>query len=170
MSQDWSVLRLHGVEDVPSLARKLLATLPDGDFRNHFIARRIKKIDLGRIISDAMLTQTPDKQGFNIVLLFNRKSSVEEWMISIGHELAHTFAYGIKLDSPLLLRWRTDYHVDEKEEEFCELFGAQWASLGDGHAALRHLLRTYLEKPGSLVLTGVGRRYTIFNLQSCFEA
>jgi len=168
MSEQWAVLGLHGVEDIPSLVRKLLATLPGGNFQDHMTGRRIRKVEFKNILDPATMMETSDKQGFDMILSFGVDSSVEEWMISIGHELGHTFAYGIKLSSPLRLRWRLPYRIaDPEEEEFCELFGTEWAALDGGHPALRTLLQEYLEKPRSEVLNAENRwRHTIFDFEN----
>lgn len=168
MSERWTALDIHAVEDIPSLVCKLLAVLPGKNFQDHITARQIRKIEFAHMLSDAMLMRTPDEQGFDIVLSFDSRSSVEEWMISIGHELGHTFAYGIRLSSPLHLRWRLSFcFTDPNEEKFCELFGTQWATLDGGHLTLRTLLQTYLEKTRAEVLNASnGWRHTVFNFET----
>ena len=152
MSKQWTPLHLHGVADIPSLISKLLATLPTAGFIDHLKTRRIRTVVFRPTVSEAMLVPTADKQGFDIWLSWTNKSSVEEWLVSIGHELGHTFAYGIKLTPPLQLRWRNSYLIDHGEEEFCEQFGITWAALDGGHSALQSLLLSQLRRKRAEVL------------------
>ncbi len=152
MTKRWLPLDLHGVEDIPSLVQKLLETLPNGDFESHLIFRRVEKIRLGFFLFRAALLVTQNEQGFDIGLSTYHKSSIDDWMIDIGHEIGHTFAWGIELIPPLndqrqwgeISEWELPDRIRESEEEFCDLFGIAWANSCDGHPGLRK----YLEKLG----------------------
>lgn len=114
------------------------------------------------IASDAMLVPTVDKQGFDIWLSWTSRSSVEEWLVSLGHELGHTFAYGIKLTPPLQPWWQSLNFIDKDEEEFCEQFGAAWACLDEGQRVLRSNLSELLTR-GRVEVLNQENCYTLFD-------
>ena len=154
MPGQWAPLHLHGVANTPSLVSKLLATLPGKSFIDHLKARHIRKVILTRtVFFEAMLVPILDKEEFDIFLAWTEKSSVENWLISIGHELGHTFAYGIKLTPPLQRRWPCSNSTYENEEEFCEQFGIVWAALDGSHPTLQSLLSSQQKKGRAEVLT-----------------
>lgn len=159
MSKRWPPLDMHGVEDIPSLVQKLLGTLPDGCYESHLISRRVWKIRLGFFLHyRAVLIGTPNEQGFDIGLSNYHECSMNDWIIGIGHELGHTFAWGIELISPLhrqrqwgeVSKWGLPNMFRESEEEFCELFGIEWSKSCDGHPELRKYLKELGGKDGTI--------------------
>ena len=166
MADRWPPLDQYEVGDIPSLARKLLHTLPGGDFRSHLEARRVGKIELGFFLFGAVLLMLPGETGFGIGLSCYHENSVKDWMLRIGHELGHTFAYGIKPDVPIRREstWGGDmpHKYDEREEELCDLFATEWVNCWK-HDELRSLLRMYERTPRKDVLNSRNRlRRTIY--------
>lgn len=162
MSVRWPPLELHKVEDIQSLVRKLLVTLPDGDSESHLISRRIEKIKFGFFFFRAVLFVMPPNQKFCIGLSNYHRSSMDDWMIDIGHELGHTFAWGIELIPPLndqrqwgeMSKWGLPNGFRESEEEFCDLFGVEWAKSCGGHQELRKLINKLEGKNGTVHIFG----------------
>jgi len=155
MTKRWPPLDLHGVKDSPSLAQKLLETLPGDDFESHLISRRVRKIRFGFLIFHAGLLKASCGEGFDIGLSTYHGSSIDDWIIDIGHELGHTFAYGVELISPLCRQqqwgvYNESEELRDSEEEFCDLFGIAWAKSHGGHPELRSLLKKLDGKPGTI--------------------
>ncbi|MBI3335577.1 MAG: hypothetical protein HY001_03710 [Candidatus Portnoybacteria bacterium] len=99
----------------------------------------------------------------------NARDPFEEWLMTVGHELGHTFVYGIPQDDEVVpfelwpkltkrerrllkksLDWRVNAYIGYKhersEEKLCERFAEAWLKQGSNRHELEELLQQLVER------------------------
>lgn len=119
-----------------SLLNRFLASFENQTALNSLRNRRIALIKRANLTNNQALI-IPREDGFAILL--KNGGSLREWMISVGHELCHTFEYDLNIPAPRLLDGRRKM-FDNDAEDFCTRFADEWLKRESRESELKQLL------------------------------
>lgn len=130
------LLWAYGTPDPDSLLNCFLASFENQTALRSLRNRRIVLVMRTNLTNHKALL-TPRGDGF--VILLKDGDSLGEWMISVGHELCHTFEYDLDLPSPRFLDGKRNI-FDKDAEDFCTRFADEWLKQESRESELKQLL------------------------------
>jgi len=117
----WPVLKRHKARNTEEMVQILLLTLRGKSLKKQLEERGIIMMHLRPLLTPGGLCL--EINGF--VVLINRRSSLAEMGITLGHEIGHTFGYDTTKRPPKRI-WPSIKKWIDEEEDFAEIFGRRW--------------------------------------------
>ena len=156
------------MKELGTIIDALLGQLPDGDIYEQFISCNVAGIrlvelpkgDHGHLWLDLSKLRDPPKEMIYIIEL-QRTDNIDQWFITIGHELCHIFE-SYQNAIPQILPYHiakcfyayyggrpiSDGWIDwlEAFEAFCDMFSRKWLNYRNNRAEVVELLNLLRER------------------------